>query len=163
MDFLNINNPDALRFLKVFFCYQNINRRFYQLVPEDQLNFCLTPKSDSILENLAHQVNTESSYLKIAQMGEGKFKDFYDPSLRQLTRPQLFSRWDQLNQELITMLSDSSNLSKTVKVKWSDTPISLLSFFWALNDHEILHNGINIAHLDALNLPRFPELTAVWG
>ncbi len=163
MDYSNITNPDILRFLKVFFCMQTINRRFYELVPEDKLDFRLTPKSDSILENLAHQVNVQYSYLQIAQIGKGKFKDFYDPNLRQLTRQGLFTRWDKLNQELVAVLFDNSNLSKTVKVPWSATPVSLLSFFWALNDHEILHNGINIVHLDALNLPRFPELKAVWG
>lgn len=154
---------EVQRFLKVFFTFQTINRRFYELVPADKLNFCLTPKSDSILENLTHQVNVQSSYLQIAQIGEGRFKDFYDPTLRQLTRLQLFTRWDELNQELIAILSDNSNLLKTVKVPWSDTPVSLLSFFWALNDHEILHNGINIAHLDVLNMERFPELVSIWG
>jgi len=163
VDYSKITNPEVIRFFKVFSCYQTINRRFYELVPGDKLSFRLTPKSDSILENLAHQVNVEFGYLQIAKIGKGKFKDFYDPGLRQLTRLELFSHWDKLNQQLISLLSDSSNLSKTVEVPWSDTPVSILSFFWAFNDHEILHNGINIAHLDALDLPRFPELTAVWG
>jgi len=163
MDYPTVTNPETNRFLKVFFTYQTINRRFYELVPKDKLNFRLTSKSDTILQHLAHQVNAQHSYLQIAKTGQGKFKDFYDPNMHRLTRPELFSRWDQLNQELIAMLSDPGNLSKTVIVKWSDAPISLLSFFWALNDHEILHNGINIAHLNILNIPRFPELTAVWG
>lgn len=156
-------NSKVARFLKVFQNYQNINRRFYELVPESKLNFRLTPKSDSILENLAHQINVQKSYLEIVKIGEGKFSDFYDPSLRQLSREKLFEIWDFLNQELISFLNSEVNLSKTVKVKWSFTPIPALSFFWALNDHEILHNGINITFLDLLGLPRFPELVSTWG
>lgn len=80
-----------------------------------------------------------------------------------MPKEYLLAELTKRDEELIAFLSDGKNLGKKVQVEWSDTPVSVLSYLWAMNDHEILHNGWNLALMDALNISRFDELVRVWG
>lgn len=162
-DISKITNPEAKRFLTVFLMYRSINRKFYELVPEEKFDFRMTAKSDSVRENLAHIINLERAYL--LGVADGKFTTAKgkDETLKSKGKKELLKKLEEIDQELVNFLGNEENLMKKVSVKWNNNPISVVSFFWAMNDHEILHNGINIATMDHLNMKRFPELKAVWG
>jgi hypothetical protein len=83
--------------------------------------------------------------------------------LKTQSKDYLLAELAKKDQELIAFLADNKNLRKKVQVKWSDKPVMVLSYLWAMNDHEILHNGWNLALMDLLGIPRFDELVKIWG
>jgi uncharacterized damage-inducible protein DinB len=168
MDFSSLTNPEAQRFAKIFFTYREINKEVFKLIPEDKFDFRLvdTPdrKSDSPRETLAHLINIETSYLLSAQDGQGhQWGRGKRPELALQSKESLLQILEDTDVKLLQFLSDANNLQKVVSVKWSNHPIPVLNYFWALNDHEILHNGWNLALMDVLNIPRFAQLKQVWG
>lgn len=168
MDLSTITNPEALRLAKVFFTYRGINRKFFELVPEEQFDFRMVDtknrKSDSPRESLAHLIEIESSYLLGAGDGLGnQWGRAKRPELKTQSKEYLLAELAKKDQELIAFLADNKNLEKTVQVKWSDKQVTVLSYLWAMNDHEILHNGWNLAMMDVLDIPRFEELVQIWG
>lgn len=167
MDISKVTNLEAKRFLNVFFLYRSINREFYELVPEDKFDFRMVDtsdrKSDSPRESLAHQINVERSYMQNILNGRSEFGTNNDETLKTKSKSELLKILDETDQKLIEFLSDENNLQKKVIVKWSKTPIPAISYMWGLNDHEIFHNGWNIALMDHLSIPRFKKLKQVWG
>jgi len=168
MDTTKIKNREAQRFIKVFLTYRAINRKVFESIEEKDFDFRMVHnqqrKLDSPRESLAHLIEVESSYLMSAKDGLGhrwgRAKDLDSPTKSKDFLLNLLSKKDE---ELISFLSKEENLKKKVQVKWSENPISVLSYFWAMNDHEILHNGWNLALMDLLDIPRFDELKNIWG
>lgn len=164
VDITNITNSEAQRFIKVFLTYRGINRRFFELVPEEKFDFRLTPKSDSVRESLVHLINIENCYLASAEEGDGtEWGKMSNPLLKQKSKNELLVVLGETDVKLMEFLGNKMNLTKKVKVKWSAEPISVLAFLWAMNDHEILHNGWNLALMDMLDIPRYEELKRIWG
>lgn len=167
MDISKVTNQEAKRFLNIFLLYRSVNREFYELVPEDKFDFRMVDtedkKSDSPRESLAHQINVQNSYMQNILNGISKFGTNNDGTLKLKSKQELLKILDETDQKLIEFLSDENNLQKKVAVKWSKTPISAMVYIWGLNDHEIFHNGWNIALMDHLNIPRFNTLQQVWG
>jgi len=167
MDLSSITNPEARRFANTFFMYRNINREFYENVPEDKFDFRIVDtqgrKSDSPRDSLAHQINVQRSYLCSIADGKAEHIKYYDADLKTLSKEKLLKELEKAEQKLIDFLSVEENLEKLVIVKWSPTPIKAISYLWALNDHEIFHNGWNVAVMDHLNMERFPALKRIWG
>jgi len=169
MQFSNIINAEAKRFLNTFFASRNINKEFYKRVPEDKFDFRMvdTPerKSDSPRESLAHQIDTTRDYIKGVKNGVLTFGIKYEdlPKPIMLTKDQLLSKLEEAEKELIDLLSDRATFDKKVKVSWSQEPIPALASLWGLDSHEILHTGWNLALMDHLNIVRFPALKQMWG
>jgi len=164
IDTSKITDPEAKRFINIFLTYRGINREFYQLVPEDKFDYRMTEKSDSPRESLIHQIEIERGYFLGATDGQGhQWGRTKDSTLKEKSKDELLKLLSEKDQRLIDFLAISENLIKTVTVKYSPTPINVLRFLWAMNDHEILHNGWNLALMDHLNIPRFPALKQIWG
>lgn len=169
MDLTSVVNVEAKRFLQQFFSDRAINREFYERVPEDRFDFRIVDdskrKSDSPRESLAHQIDTERDYISGVKTGELKFGIIYDDLVKsiKLSKSELLQKLQDEDNELIKILSDKEISDKMVKVSWSKEPISALSMIWALDSHEILHTGWNLAIMDCLNIDRFQSLKEMWG
>ena len=72
-----VTNPQARYFLEEFFTNREINRKFYQRVPEEKFDFRMVDspgrKSDSPRESLAHQINVQQDYIKAVETGRLRF------------------------------------------------------------------------------------------
>ena len=167
MDFSKVTEPEARKFLNSFFAHREINREFYQRVPEREFDFRMVDtaekKSDSIRENLAHQINVQRTYLKAVSTGQLKPGHDHDQALKTKTKDALLIEMEKADQELINLLADEKTAQKKVSVPWSEEKVRAVSMFWATNEHEILHTGIIIALMDHLKMERFPALKKVWG
>jgi uncharacterized damage-inducible protein DinB len=161
--------PQAKAFIEQFRRDREINKEFYKLVPEEKLDFRMvdTPKrkSDSPRESLAHQIDTTRDYINGVKTGTLQFginyEDLAEPQT--LTKGGLLAKLEEGEKELIEVLSDPEIANKKVQVPWSKEPVSAVSSLWALDSHEILHQGWNLAIMDHLNIERFPALKAMWG
>ena len=152
--------------------YRNINRGIFERISEDNFDYRMVDttkrKSDSPRESLAHLIEVESCYLLGAKEGRGnQWERTKDSELKTKSKTKsktyLLTLLAKKDDELIAFLSNDTHLKNMVEVKWSDKPVSVLSYLWAMNDHEILHNGWNLALMDLLKIPRFEELKKVWG
>lgn len=169
MDYSKVTNPAAKAFLNQFFIDRGINREFYEKVPEDKFDYRMVDiperKSDSPRESIAHQIETEIGYIKAIEQGELKFGVGYEDlnKLKQLSKQDLLNKLQDVDQQLIDALSNEQNCSKLVKVPWSKAPMPAVAVLWAMNSHEILHTGWNLAVMDHLGIDRFPALKQMWG
>lgn len=120
-------------------------------------------KSDTPRESLAHQINVQRTYMKAIKSGKLKFGQFYDPSLKSRSKDQLLSKLKKADKELMSLLRKESNLRKRIVVPWNKDGIGTIQMLWAMDSHEILHTGWNIALMDHLNIPRFEKLKKTWG
>lgn len=169
MDISKIANPAAKMFIDTFLANRNINKEFYNLVPEDKLDFRMVDipqiKSDSPRESLIHQIDTTRDYLNGVTSGvlqfDNQYEDLHLP--KKLTKSDLLKKLGETEKELIDVLSDPKISNKKVKVPWSKEPIPAIDSLWGLNSHEVLHTGWNLAVMDHLNIERFPALKRMWG
>lgn len=169
MDISKIANPAAKMFIDTFLANRNINKEFYNLVPEDKLDFRMvdTPqrKSDSPRESLIHQIDTTRDYLNGVTSGvlqfDNQYEDLHLP--KKLTKSDLLKKLGETEKELIEVLSDPKISNKKVQVPWSKEPIPAIDSLWGLDSHEVLHTGWNLAVMDYLNIERFPALKRMWG
>lgn len=120
-------------------------------------------RSDSIRENLAHQINVEKAYIESILNGVSKFDTYKDESLKTKSKKELLKILEETDRKLIDFLSDNKNLRRKIIAKWSKKPIISFDYLWGLIHHEILHNGINIGLMDYLNIPHSKTLKQVWG
>lgn len=169
MSISEIINPEAKRFINSFLVDREINREFYNLVPEDKFDFRMVNspqrKSDSPRESLAHQIDTTRDYINGVKTGILRFTIKYEDlsNLAKLTKPELLTMLKKTEQELINILSDPEIANKKVQVSWSIEPIPAVASLWGLDSHEILHTGWNLALMDCLDIRRFPALKKMWG
>jgi len=167
MDTSTITNPEAQAFINQFLRDRAVNRKFYELVPEDKYDYRMvdTPsrKSDSVRESITHQIDTERDYLNAAKTGEMKFGVTYEDLSNSLPKDRLLTLLQESDNQLIEILSAEDIGTKKVKVPWSSEPVPAISSLWALDSHEILHQGWNLAVMDHLNIERFAELKEMWG
>ncbi|MEN9328699.1 MAG: hypothetical protein RI947_1507 [Candidatus Parcubacteria bacterium] len=169
MNFSTVTNQEAMKFLSQFFGDRAINKEFYQRVPKDMFDFRMvdTPrrKSDSPRESIAHQIITQRTYMNAIKTGILKFGEKY-PGLTEpakLSKEELLQQLDEAEKELVSLLSDPHIEEKKAKVPWTSEPVPVLSMIWALDSHEILHTGWNLAVMDHLGIERFPKLKEMWG
>ena len=162
MNYDQVKNPEAQRFLRSFFMHREINQEFYRLVPEDQYDFKMTPKGDSIVRNLAHQIKVQRWYWRKA-VGKTQKIEGETEKLQQKTKSELLQLLDQEDQKMVDLLSDEIAINKTFETKWSDKPVTVVQNYWGLYEHEILHTGIIICFMEHLNMPRFDKLKYFWG
>jgi len=162
---MEITNSEAKRFWRLFTLYRGINHEFFELVPEEQYETALTTlhKSDSVQDNLRHLIEVEGCYLAAVDRGELIFGQGKRPDLKSAVKEELLTELDLLDNKLCNILSNQKMLNKRVQVRWSKTPVPVIRMLWGLNDHEVLHNGLNIAFMDVLGIARFPKLKATWG
>jgi len=169
MDLMGVENAEAKRFLHQFFSDRTINREFYEKIPEDKFDFRIvdTPKrkSDSPRESLAHQIDTERDYINGIKNGDLKFRVIYDDLVKpiKLSKSELLQKLQDEDNELVKVLSNKEIDKKMVIVPWAKEPIGALSMIWALDSHEILHTGWNLAVMDCLDIERFQSLKEMWG
>lgn len=164
-----ITNSEAKRFYDVYSSYRTINREYYKRIPEDNLDFRMVDnrerKSDTPRESLVHQIDTERDYINGVKSGILNFKIPYEDltDAGQLSKEELLLKLDKADEELVSLLSEPDINDKKVKVPWSKEQITAVAALWGMNNHEILHNGWNLALMDHLNIERFPELRTMWG
>jgi uncharacterized damage-inducible protein DinB len=169
MDITSVKNSEAKRFLSQFFNDRAINREFYERVPEDKFDYRMVDntkrKSDSPRESLAHQIDTQRDYINAIKTGVLKFGEKYSDLAEpeKLSKSELLQKLDEAEKELVSLLSDDKIEAKKARVPWTSEPISVLSMIWALDSHEILHTGWNLAIMDHLDIERFQKLKEMWG
>ena len=162
-----VTNPQAKSFIEAFLANRLINREIYKRVPEDQFDYRMvnTPnrKSDSPRESLGHQIGVQKDYMNGVIHGELSFVSGDDKALKALSKTELLNKLGEIDEGLVELLSKSDIGERTIKVPWSKTPIPAISSLWAMNSHEILHTGWNLALMDHLDIDRFPALKEMWG
>lgn len=162
-----VSNKEALAFLNSFLLHRNINRKYFNLVPEDKYDYRMVDtyerKSDSPRESLVHQINVENSYLLGIETGTLKFGSTYDKGLIIKGKSELLNLLEQADAHLVDLLSTDANINKIVIVPWGKSGIRAIDMLWSMNSHEILHTGWNLAVMDHLNIERFPKLKRIWG
>ncbi|KKQ74534.1 MAG: hypothetical protein US96_C0030G0014 [Candidatus Woesebacteria bacterium GW2011_GWB1_38_5b] len=167
MDISKITNTEANKFATSFFQDRAINREYYKRVPEGKFDFRMvdTPekKSDSPRDSLGHQIGVQHDYMNGVTSGTLSFESGDDKQLKKLSKYELLKRLQEADEKLIEILSDPDIGIKKVKVPWSDTPIPAIASLWAMDSHEILHTGWNLAVMDHLNMERFDSLKRIWG
>ncbi len=170
MDSSTVTDPAARAFLAIFTPDRLVNKAFYKRVPEDKLDYRMvdtpTRKSDSPRESIAHQIYVTKKYIYAAKHGVLEFDGVVDGPLEnaeQLGKEQLLKALEQTEAELVALLTEPDIATRTVRVPWSNNPVSVTSMLYALNSHEILHQGWNLALMDHLDIERFPEFKALWG
>lgn len=165
----SITNPKAQAFFKQFKANRRVNRDFYQLVPEEKLDFRMVDtkdkKSDSIRESIVHQIDTTRDYINGVKSGKLQFDisypDLEDASL--LTKEGLIQKLQETEDELTKILSVPDIENKKVVVPWSTEPVEAIDSLWGIDSHEILHQGWNLAEMDHLQISRFPSFIEMWG
>ncbi len=168
-DLTKITDSEAKRFFTVFTLYRKINREFFEKVPENKFDFRMVDnekvKSDSIRESLAHMINLHRSYIYRCKNGQGDWKrsSIYDQTLKTLSKTELLIEHDRALQELYEFLCNENNYNLLVEVPWNQEPITAVKYLWGMNDHEIFHNGWNVAVMDHLKIERFDSLKQMWG
>ncbi len=169
MDISKIANPLAKAFVDQFLRDREINKEFYKRVPEDKFDFRMVDvpqrKSDSPRESLIHQIDTTRDYVNGIKTGTLRFGIKYDDLTepQKMTKDELLLKLEESEKELIEILSDPEINNRKVQVPWGKEPIPAVTSLWALDSHEILHQGWNLAIMDHLNIERFPVLKAMWG
>lgn len=167
IDFSKVTHEEANNFLHNFFLNRNINREYYERVPEERFDFRMvdnpTRKSDTPRESLAHQINVQRTYMMAVETGELKFGAYYDEGLKIKSKAELLSELESADIQLVELLSREENLTKKIVVPWDMSGVGAVTMFWSLNSHEVLHTGWNLALMEHLDIERFPALKAMWG
>lgn len=170
MNLSKIDDQDIKRFLRVFLKDREINKEIYKRIPEYKLDYRIVNtdkrKSDSPRESIAHQIYVTRKYLYSVKTGVLRFDGVVDKKLhnpQNMSKEELIGQLGETEKELVELLSTPGIKSKKVKVPWSENPVSVLDCLYALDSHEILHTGWNLALMDHLDIERFPLLKTVWG
>lgn len=155
--------------IKSFLASRNINKEFFNQVPEDKFDFRIVNssyrKSDSVRESLVHQIDTTRDYINGIKTGVLKFDNKYEDLVQpdKLSKAELLIKLEETEEELINVLVYPKTTGQKVKVPWSNKQITLFACLCDLNSHEVLHTGWNLAVMDHLNIRRFAALKKMWG
>lgn len=144
-------------FLDQFLVNRKINVEVYKRIPEEKFEYRMVDtaqrKSDSPRESIIHQIYVTRNYIHAVKTGKLEWNDeiyskLVDPKVESYNKHQLLEELNKTEHELKDLLKD---------------PVTTVSMLYGLNDHEILHQGWNLAIMDHLNIERFPELEEMWG
>lgn len=170
MDITTIEDHDVQRFLRTFLKDRGINKEIYNRIPKEKLDYRMIHtdkrKSDSPRESIAHQVYVTRKYLYALKIGTLKFDGVVDKKLsnpQHMSKEELIRELESTDKELLNLLTTPGIKRKKIKVPWSQEPVPVLECLYALDSHEILHTGWNLALMDHLNIERFPLLKSVSG
>ena len=167
MDISKVTDSKAKTFLSAFLANRQINKDYYDLVPEDKFDFRMVNtkdiKSDSPRENLAHQIQVQEDYTNAIIKKSLSFSAKPKSKYLKMTKQELMSKLEEADKKLIDVLSDEKSLQPKVSVPWNKDGLDPIDMLWALNEHEILHTGWNLALMDHLGIERFPSLANMWG
>lgn len=164
-----ITKPKAKEFWNQFLLDREINTEFYRRIPNDKLDFRMVDRpdrrSDSPRESLVHQIAVSRGYIQAVQTGTLRFGNEYEDiaQSKNLSKEVLLKKLAETSDALLKALYGPAIGDKKVKVPWSHNPIPAITCLWALDSHEILHTGWNLALMDHLGIDRFPALKAMWG
>lgn len=117
------------------------------------------------LQFIFRTADTERDYLNAIGNGKLQFGIVYDDlkEIKKLSKKELLEKLRNEDERMIQLLSNEENCNKKIAVLWSKEPVPTVSMLWALDSHEILHTGWNLALMDHLNIERFPSLKQMWG
>jgi hypothetical protein len=152
-----------------FLSDRKVNREFYERVPEAQFDYRMVDtsarKSDSPRESLAHQIRVQREYLRAIETGKLEFGVLSDSEyqLKTWSKAALLEELQNADNELASLLNDNEIALQQIEVPWSGEKQSVLSVLEAIQFHEVLHTGWNLAVMDHLNMARYPALKEVWG
>jgi hypothetical protein len=105
----------------------------------------------------------ELVYFAGTKTGKLEFKDMGVEHYKTLSKDQLLSEVERIDQEMFAYLTgDSFDSSSQVEVPWG-SKMNVVDVLFFLRDHDILHVGWNLAVMDAVNMARYPALIQYWG
>jgi uncharacterized damage-inducible protein DinB len=167
LDIAAIKNPQVRTFYAFRWSQHQLLREFFKLLPEEQYDYRIvdTPerKSDTPRESLAHILYVELVYFAASKTGKLEFKEMGVEHYKSLSKNQLLSDMERIDQEVFAYLTgDSFDSNLLVEVPWGGK-MNVVDVLFFLRDHDILHVGWNLALMDALNMPRYPALIHYWG
>jgi hypothetical protein len=162
-----IKNPQVRTFYALRWSQHQMVVEFYRLLPDEKYDLRLvdTPerRSDTPRESLAHLLYVELVYFTAARTGKLEFKDMGVEHYKSLSKDQLLSEMERIDQAAFAYLnSETFDSSLLVDVPWG-AKMNVVDVLFFLRDHDILHVGWNLALMDAVNMPRFPALIQYWG
>jgi uncharacterized damage-inducible protein DinB len=168
---MDINKCDqsARPFVQEFLSDRNINREFYERVPEEHFDFRMVDqqnrKSDSPRESLAHQIRVQHDYVQAVETGKLEFSRLLDleDRLKTESKATLLRELEAVDHRLVDLLCHSGNCKRLVEVPWNKERVDVITMLRSLHQHEILHTGWNLAIMDHLGIERFPALRQAWG
>jgi len=157
-----------MQFWEEFKLHREINRIYYQLVPEEQYDYrmvdTLTRKSDSPRESLNHHIGITRDYIEGINTGLIQFNlQYEDLREKTLSKEVLLNKFQETETTILQLLFEKDMTKIYIKAPWRPEKSPAIEVLWGLNSHEIFHTGWNVAVMDHLDIPRFPELKAIWG
>ena len=163
----SIRNPQVRSFYALWWPQHRIIQDFYTRLPEEYYDFRMIDtadrKADSPRESLAHILYVELVYFEAAKTGKLEFKDLGVEHYKSLSKDQLLSEVERIDQEMFAYLNgEAFDSGLLVEVPWGGK-MNVVDVLFFLRDHDILHVGWNLALMDALNMPRYPALVQYWG
>ena len=162
----NIKNPRLKSFYQSYLKDRKIIHDFYELLSEDKYDYRMVDtserKSDSPRETLAHILEVQLMYLNGIKTGTLEFKDMDVNHYWNMSKQELLDEMNTVDQKMLEYVnSNDFNPDSMVRAPWGDAPA--MSILNAFRDHEILHQGWNLALMDHLNMPRYKSLKDTWG
>ena len=111
-----------------------INRKFFELVPENKYDFRITPKSDSVKESIIHLICI-SDYILGVEVGKLQFKDRDKQEFAKISKQDLLDSPDREFETLKKVISDPKIDSKKVEAPWGE--VYAVDSLDGLSNHEI--------------------------
>jgi uncharacterized damage-inducible protein DinB len=166
-DIDSIHNPTVRTFYSLWWPQHQIVYDFFSRLNEEQFDYRMvdTPekKSDSPRESLAHLLYVQLVYLNGVRAGKLAFTSVCVEHYKSLSKEQLLTEWERIDQEMLTYLTAQTFDGQTmVDVPWGGS-MNAVDLLFFLRDHDILHIGWNLALMDHLNVQRFESLIRYWG
>jgi uncharacterized damage-inducible protein DinB len=165
-DLNSIENQSIHTFYELYWPQHRILIDFFNLLPEDQYDFCLVQtantKSDTPRESLAHIIYVQWVYLNGVKTGTLEFKSMGTEHFSTLSKEALLAELERCDVAINSYLtSETFDSSCSVGVPWGGS-MNAVDLLFFLRDHDILHIGWNLAMMDLHNVPRYASLSQYW-
>lgn len=166
IDVDSIGNPAVKQFFQAYLPQRQIIRDFYNLVPDDKLDYRLVDsasrKADSPHESLVHILETQLAYFDGLKSGGLSFDSMGAERYQAMSKGQLLHDLAALDEEMYRHTS-AKEFDPMFKVETSWGEETALSVLYLVRDHDVLHIGWNLALMDHLGMERYQSLVDIWG
>lgn len=157
-----INDPQIKQFFQSYLPQRHIVRDFYELVPDDKLDYRMVDRADSPRESLIHILETQLAYFGGVKSGNLSFDAMGAERYQAISKQQLLDELAALDEEMYRYAS-APGFDPTARVETSWGDETALSVLYLVRDHDILHVGWNLALMDHLEMERYQSLVDIWG
>jgi uncharacterized damage-inducible protein DinB len=166
IDIETISDAGVRQFFQAYLPHRQIIRDFYQLLPDDKLDYRMVDtserRSDSPRESLVHILETQLAYFDGIRSGNLSFDSMGAERYQAVSKQQLLDELAAVDEEIYRYATSAEfDAAGRIETSWGDE--TALSVLHLVRDHDILHAGWNLALMDHLGLERYQSLTDIWG